>query len=123
MFFMQSLTLNKRRSRLEIYIDVLRAINRGINKPTNIMFATNLSWKTLKEILKYLERRGIIERKVIKKRKLFFITEKGKHVLNAFENLVTEFIGQDIALMHQHMKKLGVKSAYELYIEEEEKEF
>lgn len=118
--FMQLLILNKRRSKLEIYVDVLRAIYRGINRPTKIMFAANLSWKTLKEVLDYLERQGIIERRTAEKRKLFFITEKGRRILDAFETLATEFEEQDLALMYRPTKKLEVKRAYELYVERKE---
>ena len=43
-----------KRSRLEIYFDLLKAVERGVDKPTNIMYKANLSWKTLREILSVL---------------------------------------------------------------------
>ena len=40
-----------RRSRTEIFRDVLQAIHDGEYKPTKIMYKTNMSWKTLQEYL------------------------------------------------------------------------
>ncbi|MCX8170816.1 MAG: hypothetical protein N3E47_02410 [Candidatus Bathyarchaeota archaeon] len=84
------LSSSKRRSRLEIYIDVLRIIGCGVNKPTRIMFAANLSWKSLNEVLSDLERHGLIERRIIKNRVLILITEKGKRVLRNLETISAE---------------------------------
>ena len=36
-----------RRSRLEIFFDVLAIIARGVSKPTRIMYKTNLSWTSM----------------------------------------------------------------------------
>ena len=43
-----------RRSRLEIYFDLLKVVENGVIKPIRIMYKTNLSWKTLHEILSVL---------------------------------------------------------------------
>ena len=40
-----------RRSRLEIYIDILECMQRGVESPTNIMYKANLSWIPLQEYL------------------------------------------------------------------------
>jgi len=87
---LQILSSSKRRSKLEIYIDVLRIIERGIHKPTRIMFAANISWKPLTEILANLERQGLIERKTAENRTLIFITEKGKRILRTLETISAE---------------------------------
>ncbi len=39
--------VRKRRSKLEVCLDILAAINNGETKPTRIMSATNMSWKQL----------------------------------------------------------------------------
>ncbi|MBS7641093.1 MAG: winged helix-turn-helix domain-containing protein [Candidatus Bathyarchaeia archaeon] len=101
-----------RRSKLEIYVDVLRAINRGINKPTRIMFATNLSWKTLSEVLKNLEERELIEQRIVGRRKLFFITERGKIILNTFEAFAIEFANNNLTSIQQSNKTLKKKNNY-----------
>ena len=74
-----------RRSRLEIYYDVLQAISRGIQKPTRIMYKANLSWIPLQEILKSLLTQGFIEEKRFKKSMRYEITTKGISVLNYYE--------------------------------------
>jgi len=89
---LQLLSSSKRRSKLEIYIDVLRVIERGIHKPTKIMFAANISWKPLNEILVNLERQGLIERKTVGNRTLILITEKGKRILRTLETLSAELV-------------------------------
>ncbi|MEM2341531.1 MAG: winged helix-turn-helix domain-containing protein [Candidatus Bathyarchaeia archaeon] len=84
------LSSSRRRSKLEIYIDILKIIERGVNKPTRVMFAANISWKPLNEILTNLERQGLIERKNVRNRTLVFITEKGKRILRTLETISSE---------------------------------
>lgn len=74
----------KRRSKLELYLEVLRAIGRGINKPTNIMYKCNLSWANSREILGSLLRQNLIS--VVEKngRKIYKLTERGREVLEHF---------------------------------------
>jgi len=74
-----------RRSRLEIYYDVLQVISRGAHKPTRIMYRANLSWIPLQEILKSLLIQGFIEEKRFKKSTRYEITTKGISVLNYYE--------------------------------------
>jgi len=74
-----------RRSRLEIYYDILQAISRGIQKPTRIMYKTNLSWIPLQEILQSLLTQGFIEEKRSEKSRRYEITTKGLDVLNYYE--------------------------------------
>ncbi len=42
------MTLSPRRSSFQIAIDVLTVIGEGEKRPTRIMYATNLSWNSLK---------------------------------------------------------------------------
>ncbi|MEM2166359.1 MAG: DUF4364 family protein [Candidatus Bathyarchaeia archaeon] len=77
--------MSKKRSKLEIYLDVLRVIRAGYSKPTNIMYKSNLSWITLRDILDSLVERGLITMLEKDGRKLYFITSKGKSVLNSLE--------------------------------------
>ncbi|MEM2593912.1 MAG: winged helix-turn-helix domain-containing protein [Candidatus Bathyarchaeia archaeon] len=89
---LELLCSGKRRSRLEIYVDVLRIIRRGVNKPTRIMFAANLSWRALKEIIADLERHGFIECKNVKDHRRIFITERGKRLLRELEAISAELM-------------------------------
>jgi predicted transcriptional regulator len=82
-----------RRSRLEIYFDVLNVIDRGIDKPTRIMYKTNLSWNTLQDIFATLLKGEFIREEIAKNSKRYYITEKGKRALHyhlkALEGFVT----------------------------------
>jgi predicted transcriptional regulator len=53
--------LPNRRTRLEIYFDVLRAIRNGNNRKNRIMQAAYVSWTILNELLNSLVSQGFIE--------------------------------------------------------------
>jgi len=73
-----------KRSKIEIYLDVLKAIKKGTCKPTRIMYRTNLSWKPLMEVLDSLNNQGLITVKQDGNHSFYEITEKGKNVLQYF---------------------------------------
>jgi predicted transcriptional regulator len=79
-----------RRSRLEIYLDVLWAIKGGISKPTRIMYEANLSWKPLQKILDSMVTQGLIEKLDASNNRdkrtntIFQITQKGENIINYF---------------------------------------
>jgi predicted transcriptional regulator len=52
--------MSGRRSRFEIYVDILNEIMDGVDKPTKIMYGANLSYKPLKEILHSMLGQGLI---------------------------------------------------------------
>jgi len=72
-----------RRSKPQIFEDVLRVIESGEYKPTRIMYKSNLSWKPLNKILNNMINLGLIEEKDLNGHKYFFITEKGKEFLDS----------------------------------------
>lgn len=80
-----------KRSRLQIYLDVLKAIRDGIEKPTRIMYQTRLSWSILKVALSSLERQGNIKTDEValgryrRASKVYRITKKGESALKYFE--------------------------------------
>ena len=76
-----------KRSRLEICIDILQTVNKGYHKPTRIMYKSNLSWNPLCETLNFLTEQGALEVKKIGKKKKYYITEKGKEILEYYEQL------------------------------------
>ena len=86
-----------RRSRLEIYLDVLWAIKSGIRKPTRIMYEANLSWKPLQRILESMVSQGLIEKMDATNNRdkrtntVFGITQKGENIINYF-NRGKEFL-------------------------------
>jgi predicted transcriptional regulator len=82
--------VSPRRSKLEIQLSILSAIQEGVDKPTRIMYAANMSWKPVQEILSRLVEQGLItimtnpESEQSKKR--YVISEKGSKVLTFFND-------------------------------------
>ncbi len=81
--------MSSRRSKLNIQLEVLKAVREGVDKPTRIMYAANMSWNPVRKILDSLVDGGllsVISNTVGKRAKRRFeITEKGVSVLNYFE--------------------------------------
>jgi predicted transcriptional regulator len=78
-----------RRSKLEIHIDILRALAyHGRLKPTHITYKANVNCSALKECLSFLLQRNLVKEQIIskkrKKRKLYSITDLG---LTALRNV------------------------------------
>ena len=85
-----------RRSKLEIYVDVLRVLARhGPLKITHIMYKANVNCTVLKQFLDSLVQQSLIEEQVFHKKKqqkiVYAITERGRATLNHFREL-TKFL-------------------------------
>jgi predicted transcriptional regulator len=70
-----------RRSILEIYFDVLKAIDKGTDKPTRIMFEANLSWSNLRRVFYTLIKGCFIREEKNDGVKRYHITEKERNAL------------------------------------------
>ena len=77
--------MTRKRSNIEIYLDVLNAVKSGVHKPTNIMYRCNLAWKPFKEILNSLVDNELLEINQKGKRKTYHLTRKGNEALRYFE--------------------------------------
>ena len=77
--------MTKKRTTIEIYLDVLRTVKIGVNKPTNIMYKCNMAWRPFKQILDSLVDNGLLEIRWRGKRRTYHLTEKGNEVLRRFE--------------------------------------
>jgi predicted transcriptional regulator len=94
--------MTHRRSRLEIYLDVLWAIKKGISKPTRVMYEANLSWGPLQDILDSLVSKGLVEEFDVKhirdKRSNvgYRLTQKGDNVVRYFRD-ASKMIKLDVA--------------------------
>ncbi len=81
--------MSKRRSMLDIVLDVLSVVRDGVDKPTRIMYAANLSWRPTQRILKMMVERGLL--KVVetegdgRTKRRYLITERGLNILEYFE--------------------------------------
>jgi predicted transcriptional regulator len=81
--------MSSRRSRFEIYIDVLKEVKSGANKPTQIMYGANLSWKPLQVILKSLLNQGLLteiegDPRDKRTKVTYGLTQKGENVVRYY---------------------------------------
>ncbi len=81
--------MSTRRSRFEIYVDILNEIMGGASKPTKIMYGANLSYKSLKEILQSMLDQGLITElagssKDKRTKVMYELTTKGVNVVRYF---------------------------------------
>ena len=76
-----------KRSKLQLFIDILKTIENGEYKPTRIMYKSNLSWQPLKQILNRMVELELVEKKKIGTRQSFRITERGKIFLKTINEL------------------------------------
>ena len=79
-----------KRSRLEIYLDILKVLRKGESRPTRIMYQSNLSWKPLMKILDSLTRQEIVEVTQDNFHNVYRLTKKGVDVLEYFKNAELE---------------------------------
>ena len=70
-----------KRSKLEIYLDILKVINKGVYKPTRIMYSSNLSWKPLMKALESMMQQGLLSNEKDGIRTTYHLTKKGKEIL------------------------------------------
>lgn len=92
-----------RRSRFEIYVDVLTEIKCGAILPTQIMYGANMNWNTLKKTLEKLKAKGFIEEQAMEgsniSNRSYTLTEKGDNVL-AYLKTVNKILDPDITDIH-----------------------
>jgi predicted transcriptional regulator len=81
--------MSPRRSQLEIRLNILSAVKDGVDKPTRIMYAANMSWKPVQRILSHLVEQGLLEVRINKEsrqsKKRYVLTDKGANVIDYFE--------------------------------------
>lgn len=79
-----------RRSKLEMYIGVLRVLaHGGPLKLTHIMYKANVNCKVLKETLDFLLKQGLVEERIVgkKNRTFYAVTKRGITILRYFHEL------------------------------------
>ncbi len=77
-----------RRSRREIFADILNLIDQTSPKKTEIMYKCNLSWETVDYALKELIERKMI---VLENNRQYQITDKGQEVLRHIQTIQRSF--------------------------------
>lgn len=78
------------RSKLEVYIDVLWAIDNGINSPVRIMYSANLPWKSTLTILQNLVSQNLVREEIATNKRdkrsktKYYLAQQGKSMLRYF---------------------------------------
>ena len=90
-------TLNRpptegRRSLLQIKVDILRAVEGGYGKPTQIMYRANLSWNVLQAQLRSFLESGMLNVEEYGSRRRYLITEKGIEMVDSYQKVVREIL-------------------------------
>jgi predicted transcriptional regulator len=86
-----------RRSKLELRMDILRAIMDGAEGPTQIMYMANLSWILLCDHLVALNEQGFVAEKSLGNRKKYALTDRGTEIVGAYLNLIREIVFETAA--------------------------
>jgi predicted transcriptional regulator len=87
--------MSRRRSKLEIYLEILLQIKMGVKKPTRIMYGVNVSWKSLQEAFGNLIGQELIREVDTlngadnRTTKIYELTSKGESVLSYFKKAET----------------------------------
>ena len=96
-----------RRSKIEICIEILSILNqRGLSRITHIMYNTNTNCSLLKEILVFMLKQNLVEEKNVgKDRVAYCITQRGKSILNAFQELnqILPLVGNNINQISEYV--------------------
>jgi predicted transcriptional regulator len=78
-----------RRSRVELYLDVLQAIANGRESPARIVYAANLSYDRVVKCIDFLEEQNLIQRSSDTKKRRYKVVSKGMDVLRYFGEVQT----------------------------------
>ena len=79
-----------RRSLLQNKVDILRAVEIGYGKPTQIMYRANLSWNVLQTQLRSFIESGLLEVQAYGSRRRYLITPKGSEMIDSYQKVVRE---------------------------------
>ena len=79
----------KRRSKIEICMDILTILSRrGLSRITHIMYDSSTNCGVLKVNLTYMIKQGLVEKKYVgHDRVAYCITQRGISILSAFKEL------------------------------------
>ncbi|MCS4537954.1 MAG: hypothetical protein HYY67_03745 [Thaumarchaeota archaeon] len=80
-----------RRSRMEVFMDIMRVAAAGKIRRTHIMYRANLAWTVLKEALQVLEEKGILRTESKGHETYIFLTEHGFRTLRQFSEIENAF--------------------------------
>lgn len=95
-------------------LGILSVVRDGKDKPTNITYATNTSWKRSQSMLSHLVEHGLLEVRIasgVSKRR-YSITDRGVKVLDYFEK-AKDILPMEVFSAHAIFNSRAVK-VYEI---------
>ena len=69
---------------METFCDILQAISEGAQRPTHIMYRTNLSWSVMEGYVKSLEAQALIVANLDANKRSYHLSTKGLQLLSQF---------------------------------------
>ena len=91
------LAMSIRRSRFEIYRELLTHVHNGICQPTKMLYSTELPWNAFNQVMETLISQGLLvevkDQGDKSNRKLYRVTERGEKFL---ENLTVALNSVDL---------------------------
>jgi len=75
------------RSRLDVYVNILKALARGSSKLTHIMYQAEINYKTVRRCLNFLIKQNLVKATPVGKRRFYHLTERGIAVLETLSKL------------------------------------
>ena len=87
-----------RRSQMEIYIDILKAVADGKRKPTHIMYRANLSWIRLRRCIDFLISQDLLQETITEGASVFVLTAKARDVIGYFRRIEGDLFTKNKAI-------------------------
>ena len=81
-----------RRSILQIRMEILKVVQSGSGKPTQIMYKANLSWTVLQAQLRAFTKGGLLRIVEYGNRRRYEITDQGVEMIRSYDKVIGEVL-------------------------------
>lgn len=98
-----------RRSRLEVFLDIIKAAAISEIRRTHIMYRANISWIVLKDALQTLEEKGLTKSEIRGKEIYVSLTKEGRRVLERFNEIEQAFSNDSLGAQTQFPIKSAIR--------------
>jgi len=99
-----------RRSRLEVFLDIIKAAAIPEIRRTRIMYRANISWIVFKDALRTSEEKGILKSEIRGKEIYVSLTNEGYRVLERFNEIEQAFSNDSMGMRTQFPIKSAIGS-------------
>jgi predicted transcriptional regulator len=85
----------KRRSKMEIKLDIIQVVMMRPCRPTHIMKMANISYSELKLVLESLEKQGLLRSEETYTGKFYHVTNDALEILNEYQHIKERMSSED----------------------------